>query len=256
MQNKKNICCRLLVILCAITCLAACRPATRHDELLVSSAVSLKDVMIDIAAQFEKAHPGTKVVFNFGSSGQLAQQVMQGAPADVFISAAAGQVDELAQKGLLVAGSIHDCAGNRLVVLSAGGRQLLSLGDLSDVHRLAIGNPKTVPCGEYARRALVGEKLYDSLSGSGKLVLAENARQILAYVEGGDVDAGIAYNTDAMLAQKSKVCFAIPESLTGPMFYKIAVVNRSSHRELAFQFLEFVRGLKAKKSFQQRGFSS
>jgi molybdate transport system substrate-binding protein len=220
----------------------------------VSSAVSLKDAMTEIGSEFEKEHPGTRVMFNFGASGQLAQQVSQGAPADVFISAAKEQVDELSQKGLLSADSIHDCAGNRLVVVAPSRNVYASMADLCRIERLAIGNPKTVPCGEYARQALVKAKLYDSLAQDNKLVFAENARQVLAYVEGGDVDAGIAYNTDAVLADKSRVCFLIPESYTSPMFYKIATLKNSSHKELAGQFLEFVICPQAKKIFQQRGF--
>lgn len=246
-------CSSLLILVCMG--LSGCHPAPQATELFVSSAVSLKDAMTEIAAEFEQTHPGTKVVFNFGSSGELARQITQGAPADLFISAAPDQIRDLIQAKLISAPSIHECCGNQLVVIAPADRHFSSLGDLARAGRVAIGNPQTVPCGQYARSALEKAGLYSTLAAQSKLVLAEDARQILAYVEGGDVDAGIVYNTDAMLAKRSKVCFTIPASYTGRMFYSIAPINSSSHKELAAQFLSFVIGPQAKKAFQERGFS-
>lgn len=250
---KKSL--RLLSFLMTL-CISACgNVADENKELNVSAAVSLKDALTEIATEFKKRNPDAKLVFNFAASGQLSQQISQGAPADLFISAAREQIDELDKKGILEPNSIHPCAGNRLVVLSKKERMVSSFSELAHAERLVIGNPKTVPAGAYAVQALQKAKIYEKLSTEHRLVLAEDASQILAYVEGGDVDAGMVYNTDALLAKKSKICFVVPVSFTKPMLYEAAIIRRSSHQELARKFMDFLIGSESAKAFQARGFS-
>jgi len=235
--------------------LSACHEAPPHDELLVFAAISLKDVLNELSAAFEAQHPGSKVVFNYGASGQLAQQVLQGADADVFVSAASKQIDQLSAKNLIQKNQAHSCATNRLVVIAQEAKPK-QLSDLLQLGKIAMGDPKSVPAGDYARQALEHAGVYDNLSSSSKLVFAENARQILTYVEGGDVDAGLVYNTDALLARKSRICFVVPQSFTKPMNYEIVVLENSRHKRLSEDFVRLITGPVGQRSFAKRGFGS
>jgi molybdate transport system substrate-binding protein len=253
--NKSWRILRHILPLIFILSLAACGQKSEKQELYVSAAISLKDALTELAGQFEKSHPDSKIRYNFGASGQLAQQVLQGAPADLFVSASTVQIQQLSEKGLVTPDSVRDCAGNSLVLISAKPGRFNSMADLEKIDRLAIGDPKVVPAGAYARQALEKAKLYQALSSGGKLVLAEDARQVLAYVEGGDVDAGLVYNTDALLAEKSKVCFTVPQSYTKPVVYQIAILKNTKQQKLAGQFLDFVTSPESRSAFQRRGFA-
>ena len=243
----------VLCLLVAVILSCSCSKLEPKYELYVSAAVSLKDVLKDLREPFESEHPGAEIIYNFSASGLLAAQIIQGAPADVFISASKAQMDMLAQKQLLMPDSVEDCAGNSLVVISRE-KKLSSLSDLLKLKTLALGNPKTVPAGEYARQALVAEKIFDRLQSGKRLVFAEDARQVLAYVESGDVDAGIVYNTDALEAEKAKVCFTIDRSLTGPIRYQIACLKNSKQVALAQEFCRFIQSTQSQDAFKKKGF--
>lgn len=228
----------LLILLCVTMIMAACQSRPAKDELCVSAAISLKDALLEIAKGFESSNPGCKIVFNFGASGQLAEQIAQGAPTDVFISASSEFIERLEDKGLILRGSVQKIAGNKLVLITSR-QSIARLEDLCSVERIAIGNPKTVPAGAHAVEALRSAKIYDSLIKSQALVFAEDAKQIVAYVDGGDVDAGIVYNTDAKLADRARLCCVVPASYTKPVEYVLALIENSAHRNASEQFLKF-----------------
>lgn len=230
------------------------RFGSKHEELTVSAAVSLKESFTEIGSEFEKEHPGTKVVFNFASSGELAQQIQQGAPADVFASAARDQMDALTAKGLMDSNSVRVFAKNRLVVIARTGHKISSFDDLPHLDRLAIGNPQTVPAGKYAMEALTKAKLDSTLKANHKLIYAENVRQVLTYVETGNVDAGIVYNTDAAISSGVQVCFSVPDSYTQAIVYPIGLVKASQHGKLAQEFIDLVMSPYGQKILRQKGF--
>lgn len=245
----------LLLILAA--CWLAPGLAAQAADLTVSAAISLKEAFSEIAAQFEKARPGDKVTFNFGSSGELAQQIDRGAPVDVFASAALKQMNNLDKKGLILVGTAQPFARNRLaVVVPKGSAKVTSFEQLAKVARLAIGNPKTVPAGQYASDALNKAGIYQNLLDAQKLVFAENVRQVLAYVEDGSVDAGIVYTTDARVSDKVSVGFAVPENYSAPVVYPLAVVKDSKLPELARAFVAFVLSPQGQAILQSKGFLS
>src|SRR5574341_417091 len=143
---------RLLGLL--VVALWATRPsAAAERELLVSAAVSLREPLQQIGALFKQRHPDVKVAFNWGGSGALQQQIQYGAPVDVYVSAASKQMDELEAKGLLLNDTRRTLAANRLVLIarSAFRSGFTSFQDLtkSEVKQIAIGNPRTVPAGQY-----------------------------------------------------------------------------------------------------------
>lgn len=240
-------------LLVAVLCLF-CLPA-RAAELTVSAAISLKEAFVEIAGRFETANPGQKILFNFAGSGELAAQIDRGAPVDVFAAAAITQVQDLDRKGLLVPGSIRSFARNQLVVIVPRGNPTVTTFEgLSRVGRLTIGNPKTVPAGQYAAEALTRAGIYERLLAAQKIVFAENVRQALTYVAEANADAGIVYATDARVSQKVTIGFSVPASYSQPIVYPIAIVKATRQPELAGAFVGFVLGPEGQTVLKDKGF--
>ncbi|HMM79333.1 MAG TPA: molybdate ABC transporter substrate-binding protein [Pyrinomonadaceae bacterium] len=233
-------------------------PKRSGESITVSAAVSLKDAFTEIGELY-KARTGRSVDFNFGASGTLQQQIENGAPVDVFASAGERQMEALAEKDLLVAGSRKDFARNSLVLITPKGseKKIVSFLDLVDpaVEKIAVGNPKTVPAGQYAAELLakVGlqEKLHD------KLILAENVRQVLDYVVRGEVDAGIVYSTDARQAgSEVNVAATADETSHSPIQYPIAGIVGGKHPEAAKEFIDLVLSSEGQVVLRKYGFIS
>src|SRR4051812_43756680 len=191
----------LTLILSALLTGAAARPATA-DSITVAAAISLKDALTDIAQSY-KSDTGETVQFTFASSGQLMAQIKNGAPIDAFISAAQSQVDDLAKANAIDDKTRRTIAGNALVLIVpavAKSPPPASFKDLADPRhkRIALGEPRTVPAGEYAAQPLAALKLTDTVKP--RAVYGSNVRQVLDYVERGEVAAGIVYATDALAA--------------------------------------------------------
>lgn len=226
------------------------------QDVLVSAAASLKEVMLYSAPIFERQNPGSRLLFNFGSSGQLKSQIQSGAPADVFISAAAADMDAIERSSLTVAGTRRSVAGNSIVLIknSLSKVEIRRTSDLvsPEVTRIAIGNPATVPAGRYARQVLEKRGLYDKLSG--KLVLAENVRQVLDYVARGEVDAGFVFLTDAKVEPKALVVEHIPDAGHAPIVYPAAALRDGKNISGAKKFLGFLLSKEGKAAFRRYGF--
>lgn len=227
------------------------------QEILVSAAVSLREAFGEIAPRYQAA-TGLKVVFIFGGSGELARQIEFGAPADVFASAGAREMDQLAAKGAVDLQSRADFAENTLVVIvpAATDSPAASFFDLaqSKFERIAIGNPQTVPAGHYAEEALNNNRLSGKVRT--RLILAENVRQVLEYVASGEVDAGLVYTTDVAMARgRVKLLAAAPQGTYGPIRYPIAIVKNSPHHDAARKFLEMVLGADGQIALKKHGFA-
>ncbi len=224
-----------LLFLTGFVFLPALQPAAA-EELTVSAAISLKNAFEEIGRQFEKSHPGVKVLFNFGASGDLARQIEAGAPVDVFASAALKDMDDLDRQGLIRPGSKTNFAGNTLVLIVPNRSPIpvKSFQDLRDerIQRIAIGNPKTVPAGRYAQEVLTRLQLWEVLKN--KLILAENVRQVLDYVARGEVDAGLVYSTDARTrANEIKIISTAPEESHQPILYPIGIIRGTKKETLS-----------------------
>jgi molybdate transport system substrate-binding protein len=230
-------------------------PASANTNLLVSAAASLKDVMEEIKPLYERANPGVNLTFNFGSSGALLQQIEQGAPADIFISAAKRQMDTLDQKGALVPKTRTNLANNRLVlIVPTSTRGVTSFSSLknSSIKRVAIGEPRSVPAGQYAEQVLQKLKLWDDVKP--KLVYGNNVRQVLAAVESGNVDAGLVYATDARSSNKVKVAVIADEEFHSPIVYPMAVLKSSKNVNAAKSFVQYLSSNEAKGLLRKYGF--
>lgn len=227
------------------------------QEVTVSVAVSMKEAIEDIGRRFVSGRPGTVLRYNFGASGELQRQIEAGAPVDVFVSAAQRQVDELDKAGLLLAGTRVVFAGNVLVALKPkdGVLDVPGPSDLLDrrVQRIAVGNPKTVPAGQYAEESLRALGVWDRLKG--RLVFGENVRQVLDYVVRGEVDVGIVYATDgAARLDRVRLAFAFAEDTHRPIVYPAAVIAGSRHPAVARAFVEFLAGREAQAVLGRLGF--
>lgn len=239
--------------------LIGCRPAnpaseTTSKEILVSAAVSLKDAFTEIATINEQ-RTNVKVRFNFGASGALQKQIESGAPSDVFVSAGTKQMDELSAKGLIDDQSRNNFARNVLVLIVPGKSTISSFQDLTkpEVTRIAIGNPKTVPAGQYTEQTFLHLKLLPQIQP--RLIHAEDVRQVLNYVVRGEVDAGVVYQSDANSAgDQIKVVARAPDDSHDPILYPIAIVKDSRQRELAQKFIELVLSPEGQNILVKRGF--
>jgi molybdate transport system substrate-binding protein len=232
-------------------------PAQGAQGLTVSVAVSMKGAAEEIGRAFTARRPGVTLRFNFGSSGELQKQIEAGAPVDVFVSAGARQMDELERRGLIERDTRRVVARNVLVVIKpADSRHDLSRPEsLLDprVTRIVIGNPRTVPAGQYAEESLRGLGLWDALQR--KLVLAENVRQALDYVARGEVEAGFVYSTDAAIRRGQVTeAFRPTEDTYRPVTYPAAVVAATRQPALARALVEFLGGDEVRAVLARLGF--
>jgi molybdate transport system substrate-binding protein len=246
---------KTLALLCAILLLTA-RCATA-DEILVSAASSLTDALNEVGEAYTHLHPRTTVRFNFAASGVLQQQILQGAPADVFCSAAPKEMDELQKAGHIEPNSRIDFAGNRLVLIAPEGSRMRGWNDLASpkTRRVAISDPASVPSGRYAQETLTKRGLWDLVKL--KAAYGENVRQTLTYVANRDAEAGIVFKTDAMHdADKVRVVAeATPGKDHEPIIYPAAVVTNAPNRSAAQSFVQFLKSGPARKILARYGFS-
>jgi molybdate transport system substrate-binding protein len=229
------------------------------DELTVSAAISLKNAFEEMGHIFEGRHKGVKMLFNFGASGDLAQQIEAGAPVDIFASAALKDMEDLDHQGLIISGSKINFVGNALVLIVPNNSpfQGQSFQDLKDsrIKRIAIGNPKTVPAGRYAQEVLINLKLWEVLKD--KLILAENVRQVLDYVARGECDAGLVYSTDAMTRLKEiKIISTALEGSHRPILYPIGIIQGTKMESLANEFVALVLSNEGKDILKRYGFKN
>ena len=245
-----------LLVLASVV-LVGTPPAARAQEVMLSVAISMKEAVDELGARFQRARPGVILRYNFGGSGELQKQIEAGAPVDVFVSAADRQMDELERKSLILRGSRRTFARNALaVIVPADSRLAITRpADLlqPQVQRIAIGNPKIVPAGQYAEESLRTLGLWDALRQ--RLVYGENARQALEYVARGEVDAGFVYATD--LTERValvKEAFRPPQGSYGPVSYPVAVVAGSRYAALGQAFIELLLSRDGQEVLARLGF--
>jgi len=230
--------------------LPAAKPIT------VSAAVSLTDALTAVAELYGRDGRGT-VRFNFAASNVLAQQIVAGAPVDVFVSADEAQMDAVGAAGLLLAGSRITLLRNQLAIVVPNDRPRTMTGarDLTAAafRRIAIGDPAAVPAGVYAKAWLEKEGIWETLQP--RLVPSGSVRAALTAVESGAADAGIVYRTDARVALKATVAYVVPADRGPRIVYPAAVVRTSAAQAEARRILDYLRGDAAARTFERFGFT-
>ena len=232
--------------------------AEPSGEITVSAAISLKNAFTDMGKAFEAVNKSVTVSFNFGASGDMMAQIKGGAPVDVFASAALKDMDALDNDGLIIKDSRANFVSNAIVLIRPASSkiQIAAFEDLkkSEIKKIAIGNPASVPAGRYADQVLQFLKLSDAIKD--KLVFAENVRQVLDYVARNEADAGVVYSTDAKTRpQEVTVVAAAPEGSHKPVLYPIGIVRGSKNEKAARAFLSFVRSDEGKNILEKYGFA-
>jgi molybdate transport system substrate-binding protein len=222
-------------------------------ELSVSAASSLKGVLTASAAAFEKAN-NAKLVFNFGASGLLVRQIEGGAPADVFLSASRAAVTTLAAEGLASAEDSATFAGNALVILVPKGNPagLRGPSDLARAGKLTTGDPAVAPQGQKAVEWLTGLGMWGALRP--QFVFASNAAQTVDYVARGEVDAGIAFASDAHGRTDVGIAYTVPDGEIKPIAYVAAPLTATRQAALATAYLEFLLSSRTQADFVDAGF--
>ncbi len=234
----------------------ATQPAAQTSTLLVAAAASLQKALQAVTPLYVQANPNQTINYNFAASGALQQQIEQGAPADVFISAAAKPIKALQEKGLLESGTQKNLLTNQLVLIIPK-QTSVSLTDFKqlvqpEVKRIAVGEPRSVPAGQYATEVLKNLGILEQVQS--KFVLGNNVKSVLTAVETGDVDAGIVYITDAKGSDKVTIAATADEKLHAPIVYPIAVLKASKALDESKRYVEFLQSNSAKAVFEKYGF--
>jgi molybdate transport system substrate-binding protein len=230
-------------------------------KVLVSAASSLTDVLRALQPDAERSI-GASILLNFGGSGTLRKQIEEGAPVDLFFSAASEDMDRLEKGGLLLRSSRVDLLSNSLVMV--GGPESSPAASFAELRNLlasstlvAIGNPDSVPAGRYAIQALRAMGLLPLVEG--RLVRGGSVREVLQFVQSGSVPIGFVFLTDALslpAGGETRMLYKVPSEVLGvPILYPAAVIAASRNAPTALKLLEFLRGDEARDVFTKAGFT-
>ena len=230
-----------------------------ETEILVAAAASLKNAYEDkLIPMFEEANPGVTVKGTYDSSGKLQTQIEEGLEADVFMSAAKKQMTALDEEGMIASDTITDLLENKIVLIVPTGneKKLEKFEDIENADSIALGDPASVPAGQYAQEALTNLGIWDKIQD--KVSFGTNVTEVLNQVAAASADAGIVYATDAAsMADQVEVVAEAPEgSLAKKVIYPVAVVKGTAHEEVAKEFVAFLQTDKAITVFEEYGFSS
>lgn len=239
----------LLAAACAGAPAANSRPET---ELLVSAAASLTEAFQEIELAYESAYPGVEVVLNLGASSALREQILEGAPADVYASANQPNMQQLVEAGE-VAGDPRTFARNRLQIAVPAGNPagITGLADFSHEELLLGLCAEGVPCGDFARQALAAAGVTPALDTD-----EPDVRALLTKIALGELDAGIVYVTDVASTRGAVQGIDIPEAYNVVAEYPIAVLANAPHPRNAAAFVEFVLSAEGRAILAAHGFAA
>lgn len=225
-------------------------------DITISAAASLTESLNEIAKKYEEK-TGAKISINFDSSGTLQKQIEQGAPTDLFISAAKKNMDKLEEEKLIDSDTRKDLLKNKLVLI-ASKEYKDKINNVSDLKKLdgkiSIGQPESVPAGKYAKETMEYYKLWDDVKDN--IVYGKSVKQVAKYVESGEAIAGFVYNNDAKVLKKSYVKQTFDEKAHKPVVYPMAVVKSSDNKESAKKFQEYLMTKEAQDIFIKYGFDA
>ena len=228
-----------------------------EQSILVAAAASLKNAYEDeLIPMFEEQYPGVTVEGTYDSSGKLQTQIEEGLEADVFMSAATKQMKALDEEGIIASDTIVNLLENKIVLIVPTGSdsKIDSFEKIGDAASIALGDPESVPAGQYAKEALTNLNVWDSIQD--KVSFGTNVTEVLNQVAAASADAGIVYATDAASkADQVTVVAEAPEgSLEKKVIYPVAVVKATAHEDAAKAFVDFLQTPEAIAVFESYGF--
>lgn len=226
----------------------------KQKELLVGAAASLKTVMEKLKVNYEE-EKDVSLVFTYASSGTLEQQIRQGAPMDLFLSASGKQIKSLSEDQYLIEGTVTNLVENRitLIVPANSDLDLIGFEDITKASKIAIGDPESVPAGNYACEVFDYYGILEEVKKSA--VYGKDVTEVLTWVSSGNADAGVVYATDAATTNQVTVAATAPEESHSRVVYPAAVVRETKQEAVAKEFLEYLTSEEAQKVFMEGGFT-
>ncbi|OCA83611.1 molybdate ABC transporter substrate-binding protein [Bacillus sp. FJAT-27986] len=256
---KKSVSIFTMLFLLVITLVACSEQEVKEEkvELRISAAASLQDALRDIQAVFEKENPEMNITYNFAGSGVLQQQIMQGAPVDLFLSSSEDKFESLITAEMIADGEHINLLENELVLIAPSPNETNKISGFEDlmngtIDKIAIGIPESVPAGKYAKETLEVLEIWDEVES--KLILAKDVRQVLSYVETGNVDAGIVYKTDALVSDNSRIISTANKENHTPIMYPLGILNDTKFPVEAKRYYDFLQSKEATAIFEEYGF--
>lgn len=235
---------------------APAQPKEAETIILVAAAASLKNAMDkELIPMFTEKHPNIKINATYDSSGKLQAQIEEGADVDVFFSAAMKQMNALNEKGMIEENSIVQLFENKIVLIVPKGSQvpMSEFKDMVMAETIAIGDPESVPAGQYAKESLENLGLWDQVSALSSL--GTNVTEVLNWVAEGSADAGIVYATDSASNENVEVKAEAPEGSVSKIIYPVGIVKSSEKQEAAKIFSDFLQSEDAMEIFKSYGFT-
>ncbi|WP_312701230.1 molybdate ABC transporter substrate-binding protein [Sedimentibacter sp.] len=248
---KKIIIFALVTMLIGVT--GCSKP--KEETIMLAAAASLKNCMEnDLIPMFRQKNSNITINATYDSSGKLQTQIEEGADVDVFMSAAEKQMNALNEKGLIAENSVVPLLENELVLIVPKGNEkgIKDFSDMTNVEVVAVGDPESVPAGQYAKELLGNLGLWDNVSK--KASLGTNVTEVLNWVAAGSADAGIVYATDASSNDNVEVVLSAPEGKVSKVIYPVGIIKASTKMESAKAFVEFLQSDEAKTVFEKYGF--
>lgn len=224
-------------------------------EVRLSVAASMNEAIKELVQGFGVEHPDVTVLVNFGASGSLAKQIVQGAPADLYIAANDKWMRYLVKEQMMATATVQIFARNGLVFVGGAGTRVGSLTELASLALIALGSPQSVPAGQYAAQAMQAVGVYDKLVEAHKLVLAKDVRQALLYAERGEVDGAFVFRTDALAARQSVILFTVPAELHEAIVYPLGLTRTGAENSAAQAFYAYLLSPAAAAVVQAHGFA-
>ncbi|MCL2865940.1 MAG: molybdate ABC transporter substrate-binding protein [Lachnospiraceae bacterium] len=249
----------LLVFVLSLGLLAGCGSTedVEEVELIIGAAMSLKDVTEELARVYMEENPHVTLTFSYASSGALQTQIEEGAPMDIFMSAAAAQMNNLIEQDLIY-GDSTVVAGNEVVLVVPEGNPANVQGfeDVAtdQVSMVGLGDPETMPIGRFAQEVFVNLGIEDVVYA--KANLGSDVRQVLTWVEMNEVEAGVVFKTDAMTTDQVEIVAVADADLHAPSLNPVGIVEASQNKEVAGSFIAFLMSPVAQQIFADFGFAS
>lgn len=218
------------------------------EEITVSAAASLKEVMGELTEKFQNENKDIKINLNLGGSGALKNQIVAGAPVDLVFFASQKDLKDLDSKGFIDKEYQKDILKNRLVV--AGRSNIDSLDKLVG-SSIAIGIPESVPAGKYSKEAFINYGIWDKVQKD--IVYAKDVRSAAQYVDLYEVDYSLIYKTDARVLKNSEIVYTVPENLHTPIIYSYGVIKDRANENVV-KLYNYLNSETAKKLYEKYGF--